>query len=71
MVEKIIGEVLCWMDGKNMWQIKNALYQVLSRYDISEKSTELERIDKSWEKEFSSFLIHKRVGAVRAHTCLI
>ena len=37
MIEKIITSVLQWMEGRAMGELKNALYYVLSEYDISEK----------------------------------
>lgn len=61
MIERIVSEVLQWMDGKDPAELKNALYAVLSGYEITEKCTELERIDRSWEKELGAFLIRKRV----------
>lgn len=61
MIEKIVAEVLQWMEGKDIRQLKNALYAVLYGYEITEKSTELERIDRSWEQELGAFLIRKRV----------
>ncbi len=61
MVEKIIAKVLVWMEGKGMEELKNALYFVLSDYEISKKSTEVQPIDKSWEEELGAFLIRKRV----------
>ena len=45
MVEKLISKVLQWMQGKELSELKGALYSVLSDYEISEKSTELQKID--------------------------
>lgn len=61
MIEKIVDQVLVWMDGKDIGELKSALYSVLSEYDITPKCTEVQRIDKSWEKELGIFLIRKRV----------
>lgn len=61
MIEQIVSEVLQWMEGKDIQQLKNALYAVLYGYEITEKSTELERIDRSWEQELGAFLVRKRV----------
>ena len=49
------------MDGREMGELKNALYYVLSGYDISEKCTDVQRIDKSWESVLGTFLVRKRV----------
>ena len=57
MVEKIVSKVLQWMQGKELRDLKEALYSVLSDYDISEKSTELQKIDRSWEEELGTFLV--------------
>lgn len=61
MVEKIVSKVLQWMQGKELRDLKEALYSVLSGYDISEKSTELQRIERSWEEELGIFLVRKKV----------
>lgn len=61
MVEKIVSRVLQWMQGKELRDLKEALYSVLSGYDISEKSTELQRIERSWEEELGIFLVRKKV----------
>ena len=61
MVEKIVSKVLQWMQGKELRDLKEALYSVLSDYDISEKSTELQKIDRSWEEELGTFLVRKKV----------
>ena len=61
MIERIISSVLQWMDGKGVGELKNALYYVLSEYDISEKCTDVQRIDRSWESVLGRFLVRKRV----------
>lgn len=61
MIEKIVINVLQWMEGGTMGELKNALYYVLSEYDISEKCTEVQRIDRSWETELGRFLVRKWV----------
>ena len=61
MIEKIITSVLQWMEGRAMGELKNALYYVLSEYDISEKCTDVQCIDRSWETELGTFLVRKRV----------
>ena len=61
MIEKIITSVLQWMEGRAMGELKNALYYVLSEYDISEKCTDVQCIDRSWEAELGTFLVRKRV----------
>lgn len=61
MLEQVITKVLQEMTGKGMEELKGVLYGVLSGYDIAEKVTELQRIDKSWEEELGAFLVRKRV----------
>ncbi len=61
MVEKIITDVLRMMEGKDLKELKTALYCVLSGYEITEKSTELETINKGWQNELGAFLVRKRV----------
>lgn len=61
MIEQIVTQVLVWMDGKDIGALKSALYSVLSEYEIAPKCTEVQRIDRSWEKELGIFLIRKRV----------
>ena len=61
MVEKIVSKVLQWMQGKELCELKNALYSVLSDYEISEKSTAVQKIERSWEEELGIFLVRKKV----------
>lgn len=61
MMEQIISKILLQMAGKDIGELQNVLYCVLSSYDIVEKSTDLQRIDRSWEEELGAFLIRKRV----------
>ena len=61
MVEKIIGQVLQRMQGKRMAELKNALYYVLTEYDITPKCTDVQCVDRSWETELGIFLVRKRV----------
>ena len=61
MIDRIIPNVLRWMNGREMGELKNALYYVLSEYDISEKCTDLQRVDRSWESVLGTFLVRKRV----------
>lgn len=61
MVSQIVDKVLQAMAGKGIDELKSALYCVLAGYEITEKSTEIQRIDESWEKELHDFLIRKRV----------
>lgn len=61
MVEQIIGKVLLGMAGKGLDELKGVLYCVLAGYEITEKSTELQNIEKGWEEELRIFLTHKRV----------
>lgn len=61
MMEQIISKILYEMMGKEVGELKGVLYCVLSRYDITEKSTEVQRIDRSWEEELTAFLVRKRV----------
>ena len=57
----MIDKVLMAMTGKGMDELKGILYCVLSGYDIAERSTELQKVDDSWEKELQAFLVRKRV----------
>lgn len=61
MIEQVISKILLKMEGKGLDELQNVLYCVLSGYDITEKSTELQRIDRSWEEELGAFLVRKRV----------
>ncbi len=61
MVEKIITDVLQMMEGKELKDLKMVLYCAFSGYEITEKSAELETINKGWENELGAFLIRKRV----------
>ncbi len=61
MVEQVVEKILQGMAGLEMKDLKSVLYCVLVRYEITEKSTELQRMDESWEKELCDFLIRKRV----------
>lgn len=38
------------------------LYCVLAGYEVTEKSTVLQKINDSWEEELQAFLLRKRVG---------
>ena len=61
MIDRIVSEILQRIEGKDPSELKNVLYCVLSGYEITEKCTELEHIDTSWEKELGAFLVRKRV----------
>lgn len=61
MVAQIVDKVLQGMVGKGMEELKNVLYCVLAKYEIAEKSTELQKVERSWEEELCAFLIRKRV----------
>lgn len=61
MVEKVIDMVLQKMVGRGLDDLKEVLYCVLAGFNVTEKSTELQRIDDSWEKELQAFLVRKRV----------
>lgn len=61
MVAQIVDKVLQGMMGKGMEELKNVLYCVLAKYEIAEKSTELQKVERSWEEELCAFLIRKRV----------
>lgn len=60
-MEQIISKVLMRMMGKGIEELKMVLYCVLSDYNITEKSTELQSIDESWKEELGAFLVRKRV----------
>lgn len=61
MMEELMTKILemVMTCDKNEW--KNRLYCILAKYDISEKTTELQTINHGWEKELGLFLIRKRV----------
>jgi len=61
MVEQVIDMVLQGMAGKGLDNLKEVLYCVLAGFEIAKKSTELQRIDDSWEEELRAFLVRKRV----------
>lgn len=44
-----------------MAELKNALYYVLTEYDITPKCTDVQCVDRSWETELGIFLVRKRV----------
>lgn len=61
MVEQMIDRILHGMMGKGLDELKNVLYCVLSGYEVTEKSTELQRVNDGWEVELHAFLDRKRV----------
>ncbi len=61
MIEQVISKILLQMAGKDIGELQNVLYCVLSNYNIAEKSTELRQVDSSWEEELGAFLVRKRV----------
>lgn len=61
MLEQVISKILLEMLDKDVGELKAVLYCVLSGYNIAEKSTEVQRIDDSWEEELGAFLVRKRV----------
>ena len=61
MVEQVVEKVLQGMAGRGLEDLKGVLFCVLIGYEIAEKTTEVQRLDESWEKELSDFLIRKRV----------
>lgn len=61
MVEQVVDNVLMAMTGRGLEELKSVLYCVLAGYEVTEKRTELQRIDDSWEEELQAFLVRKRV----------
>ncbi len=61
MLEHVVSKILQGMLGKDLKELKNVLYCVLSGYDIVEKSTEVQVADRSWENELGVFLARKRI----------
>ena len=61
MFEHVVEKVLLGMAGWGLEDLKSLLFCVLVNYEVTEKTTEIQRIDKSWEEELSAFLIRKRV----------
>ncbi len=61
MLERVVSEVMQWMAGRDIKDLKDVLYSVLLQYDISEKCTELQRTERSWEDELGLFLVRKRI----------
>lgn len=61
MVSQVVDKVLQAMMGKSMDGLKSVLYCVLAGYEITEKSTELQKIERGWEEELCAFLVRKRV----------
>ena len=56
MIEKIITSVLQWMDGRAMEELKNALYYVLSEYDISENARMYSVLTEAGRQNLACFL---------------
>lgn len=61
MIEQVVEKILRGMAGMELKDLKGVLYCVLVGYEISEKSTEVQRLDESWEEELCIFLARKRV----------
>lgn len=61
MVSQIVDKVLQAMMGKGIGELKSVLYCVLAGYEVTERSTELQRVERSWEEELCAFLVRKRV----------
>lgn len=63
MVEEIITQVterILDFDTEQIKKVQTALYIVLNKYDIQEKSTEIRCIETSWRKELEMFLTRKK-----------
>lgn len=59
MIEDIITQVterILDFDTEQIKKVQTALYIVLNKYDIQEKSTEIRCIETSWRKELEMFL---------------
>lgn len=61
MVEQVVEKILQGMTGLEIKDLKSVLYCVLVGYEITEKTTEVQRLDESWEEELCAFLVRKRV----------
>lgn len=61
MVEQVTEKILQGMIGRELKDLKDVLFLVLSKYEITEKSTEIQRLDESWEEELCEFLVRKKV----------
>lgn len=59
-----ITEVLQGMQGESVEvckRLETVLYMVLSKYDIREKTTEIQCVDESWQTDIQRFLIRKHI----------
>lgn len=61
MIEQLVEKILQAMAGRDSGDLKGVLYCVLVGYEITEKTTEVRRMEESWEKELCDFLVRKRV----------
>ncbi len=61
MMEQLMTEIMEVVTTYDKSEWKNRLYCILEKYDISEKTTELQTVNHGWEKELGLFLIHKHV----------
>lgn len=68
MLENIISEVITFMyedvNSVTAKKLESALYVTLGKYDIKEKSTELQKVCNSWEKDLQKFLIRKHTDGL-------
>lgn len=59
MINQIISEIL--LEIKHGAELREALYRILGKYEITEKTSEMRVIDKTWQKELSEFLARKMI----------
>jgi integrase/recombinase XerD len=64
VIEKMIGTI--GVDGCR--KLEDVLYEVLSGYEITQRSTELMITNKSWETDLNRFLIRKRTDGKSERT---
>lgn len=72
MLENIITEITSLIYEETTPEIckklENAIYIVLGKYDINEKSTDLQCICNLWEKDLQRFLIRKHTDGLSENT---
>lgn len=61
MVEQVVSRIMQMVNEQGVETLEETIYCVLSEYDISEKSTELQNVDQSWEAVLCTFLARKQV----------
>jgi len=68
VILEILGKMVGSFDQSQCRQLEVVLHEVLEKYDLVQKSTEIRCLDNSWEQDLSRFIIRKHTDGKSERT---